>query len=280
MKKVLFVLITLTATVFAQDPVKVTGDRVSLRAAPQTNAVLLSKAELNEELILEDNSNPDWVGVLPPERIDLWVSGEFVSNHVVEPDVLNIRSGPSLSHSIVGSAAKGDTLTVRGEAGGWLKIAPTSNTVIWISRTYVDAPRPEVTESVDVAIAVTQTVMQVSSEPVAPEVPVAVPEIVEPTVAEIMSELSAPALKKLTLNPAKAQGVKATFSGVLQPADELLYHLVDAGVTVCYVRGNAAQMKTFSGMKLQITGKTYWVEGKEFPVIVPAKIKPYATGEK
>jgi hypothetical protein len=140
-----------------------------------------------------------------------------------------------------------------------------------------------VTESVEVAIAVTQAVVEVVAEPVAPEVPVAVPEIVEPTVAEMMSGLSAPALKKLTLNPAKEQGVEATLSGMLQREDELLYKLVDdhfSDITVCYVRGNAAQMKTFSGMKLQITGKTYWVEGKEFPVIVPAKIKPFATGEK
>lgn len=277
MKKVLFVLITLTATVFGQEMVKVTGDRVSLRAAPETNAVLLRKAGLNDELILKDNGNPDWVGVLPPESIDLWVSAEFVSNNVVLPEILNIRSGPSLSHSVVGSAAKGDTLDVRGEAGGWLKVAPTSHTVIWISRTYVDAPRPEVTESVEVAIAVTQAVVEVVAEPVA------VPEIVEPTVAEIMSGLSVPALKKLTLNPAKEQGVEATFSGVLQPEDELLYKLVEdhsADIIVCYVRGNAAQMKTFSGMKLQITGKTYRVEGKEFPVIIPAKIKPFATGEK
>jgi hypothetical protein len=36
-------------------------------------------------------------------------------------------------------------------------------------------------------------------------------------------------------------------------------------------------MKTLSGMNLHITVKIYWVEGKEFPVVVPSRIKPFAT---
>ena len=115
MKKILFALIALSAAVYAQDAVKVkvTGDRVSLRAAPDTNAVLLDRAMAGDELVLQNNSNPDWVGVLPPEVIDLWVSSEFVSSNTVLPEVLNIRSGPSLSHHTVGSAQKGDILGAR-----------------------------------------------------------------------------------------------------------------------------------------------------------------------
>jgi uncharacterized protein YgiM (DUF1202 family) len=272
MKKILFTLIALTTAVFAQDTVKVTGDRVSLRAESDTNAVLLGKAMLGDELVLKDNSNPDWVGVQPPELINFWVSGEFVSNNVVLPEILNIRSGPSLSHSVVGSVVKGDSLNVRGEAGGWLKIAPTSNTTVWISRNYVEAPQmvQVFVEPVEVAVAVQeiQTVVQLTAEP---------------TVQEIMTIASVSVQKKLTPDSAKEQGVEATYSGVLMPEDEMLYKLIDdhfTDIIICYVRGNAAQMKTFSGMKLKITGKAYWAEGKDLPVVVPVRIKPYATGEK
>lgn len=268
MKKILFTLIALTTAVFAQDTIKVTGDRVSLRAEPDTNAVLLGKAMMGDALVLKDNTNPDWVGVQPPESINLWVSGEFVSNNVVLPEILNIRSGPSLSHSLVGSAVKGDTLAGRGEAGGWLKIAPTSNTVIWISRTYVDAPAMPV-----VVVAPVEEAIAVSDAP--PVVPV----IAEPTAQEVMRAVSTSAQKKLIADPAKEQGIEASYTGVLQPADDMLYKLIDdhfSDIIVCYVRGNAAQMKTFSGMKLEVTGKAYWAEGKDLPVVVPSKIKLFA----
>lgn len=272
MKKMLFILIVLTSASFAQDAVKikVTGDRVSLRAAPDTNAVLLSRTTLGDELVLKDNSNPEWVGVLPPQIIDLWVNSDFVSSNSVLPELLNIRSGPSLSHSMVGSANKGDLLTVRGEIAGWTKIAPTSNTVVWISRKYVEAPGPVIIEPVAAAMSVqqTQTVVQV---------------VAEPTVQDIMTAASAASQKKLIADPAKTQGVETVYSGVLQPVDGMLYKMVDdhfTDIIVCYVRGNAAQMQTFTGMKLEITGKTYWAAGMDLPVVRPIKIKLRAAGSK
>jgi uncharacterized protein YgiM (DUF1202 family) len=262
MKKMLFVLVSLSAAVYAQESVKikVTGERVSLRAVPDTNAVLMGRAMLGDELVLKDNNKPDWVGVFPPETIDFWVSSEFVSNKTVQTELLNVRSGPSLSHSVVGTASSGTVLSVRGELSQWLKIAPTSNTVIWISRKYVDAPG--FTAAVPVVVQQgTQTVAQIGAEA---------------TVQEIMTAISATAQKKLTVDSSKTQGVEGTYSGILQPADAALYKLVDdhfTDVIVCYVRGNAAQMQTFSGMKLEITGKTYWAEGMDLPVIKPARIR-------
>lgn len=270
MKKSLFTLfaLTLAATVFAQEAVKakVTGDRVSLRAEPNTNAVLVCRAMLGDELALKDNNNPDWVGVLPPETADFWVSAEFITNNTVRTELLNIRSGPSLSHSVVGTASSGTVLNVRGEISQWLKIAPTSNTVVWISRKYVEAPGAVVTVVEPVAASVstqqTQTVVQVVAA--------------EPTVQDIMTAISATSQKKLVVDSSKPQGVEGTYYGVLRPSDVTLYQLVDdhfTDITVCYVRGNPAQMQTFNGMRLQITGKVYWAQGMDLPVVKPTRIR-------
>lgn len=275
MKKVLFALIALTTVAYAEDAavkVKVTGDRVSLRAVPDTNAVLLGRATIGDELVLRDNNNPEWVGVLPPEPIDLWVSSEFVSNKTVRTELLNIRSGPSLSHSVVGTASSGTVLNVRGEIAQWLKIAPTSNTTVWINRKYVDAPGSVVVESVAVPIPAstqeTQTVVQAAAEP---------------TAQEIMTAISAASKKKLVIDSSKSQGVEGTYYGVLRPFDGTLYQLVDdhfTDITVCYVRGNDAQMKTFTGMRLQITGKVYWASGMDMPMVKPARIRLLPTEKK
>ncbi len=248
--------ISLAVVTQAQELVKVTGERVSLRAAPESNAVLLSRTMTGDELVLKDNSLPDWVGVQPPETIDLWVNSEFVSSNTVLPELLNIRSGPSLSHTTVGTAHKGDSLIVRGEMAQWLRIAPTSNTVVWISRKYVQGPSCPVVEPVKE----TQTVTQVNGL----------------FVEEVAGAVSESALKKLKMDPAKKQGDSAIYSGVLQPADDMLYKLADnhfTDIIVCYVFGNKPQMQTFSGIKIEITGKTYWVEGKDLPVVIPSRIR-------
>jgi uncharacterized protein YgiM (DUF1202 family) len=275
MKKILFAFIVLTASAYAQEAVKikVTGDRVSLRAVPDTNAVLLSKAMLGDELLLRDNNNPEWVGVLPPETIDLWVSSEFVSNKTVRTELLNIRSGPSLSHSVVGTASSGTVLNVRGEIAQWLKIAPTSNTTVWISRKYADAPGVVMIEPVVAPMPMqeTQTVVQVQA-------------VAGTAVQEVMTSISAAPEKKLVEDSSKPQGVEGMYYGVLRPFDGTLYQLVDdhfTDITVCYVRGNEAQMKTFTGMRIQITGKVYWIKGMDLPVVIkPARIKLFPTEKK
>lgn len=264
MKKILFSLFVLTLAAYAQETVKVkvTGDRVSLRAAPEPGAVLLSRAMAGDELVLKDNSHPDWIGVQPTETVDLWVNSEFVSTNTVLAELLNIRSGPSLSHSTVGTAHKGDTLTVRGEIAQWLRIAPTSNTVVWISRKYAEIPGAAV--AAPLTVQETQTVAQIFSEP---------------TVADILIAAASTATNmpnKLKVDLSKQQGVTGTYYGVLQPSGNMLYKLVDdhfTDITVCHVYGNKPQMLTFTGMKIEITGKAYWVEGKDLPVVIPTRIR-------
>ncbi len=91
-----------------------------------------------DTLILKDDSNPEWLGVMPPDSMDLWVCREFLEEGVVLPERLNVRSGPSLNHSVVGVVDQGDLLTIRGESGEWLRIAPPETSVVWISRKYAE----------------------------------------------------------------------------------------------------------------------------------------------
>lgn len=327
MKKSLMLLVVLLGGLpmaFAQNNPKVvvTGDRVSLRALPESDAVLLGRAMMGDELVLKDNSQADWVGVLPPAEVDLWVNRDFVSNQVVSTKLLNIRSGPSMSHSVVGSAMRGDQLVVRGEVAEWLKIAPTDKTVVWINRNYVEVPGDaavappqavgipvvsvEPVQGVPVVEPVKETapveLAQVDVAPVPETVPVAeVPEVVsvpevlpvadEPaavtqkkegaTIQEIMSILSPADGKPMSKSQVKPQGLVGSYSGVLMRESEMFSKIVDeqfSDVIVCYVRGNAEQMKTFDGKKLELTGKVYWADGLTVPMIVPSRIKLLSSG--
>lgn len=279
--------------------VKITGDRVSLRAAPEVNSVLIDRAMSGDLLMLMDNANSEWIGVAPSGDVDVWVHSEYIEGDRVIPARLNVRSGPSLNHGVVAEVQRGDTLTVRGEAGGWLRIAPPDNTVVWVSREYADvigAPPKPVTlirvepQSEPAAAELVKTEPVVMVELVqkteaarvveTPELePIQVVKtVVQPEINEVMVAAAQTMKLPTTLipDPDKAQGVEKSFSGILRSTEGSLSVLVDRGaeqVTVCYVRGNAAQMKSYADLPLTIIGKAYWAVDLDLPVLVPVKIQ-------
>ncbi|MGE4489629.1 MAG: SH3 domain-containing protein [Kiritimatiellales bacterium] len=273
MKRMLFALIALTTAAFAQEDdgtVTVTGNRVSLRAAPDITAVLLDRAMKGDELVLKDNSNPDWVGVLPPDTVELWVNSEYISGDRVVPEQLNVRSGPSLNHGVVGVITNGQEVAVRGETADWTRIAPPPQTTVWISRSYVDVKIPEPVKPAEPAEAVVEI-----EETEAPE---QVATVTEPTVQEVVAAAATQEEDSGRLKPdyTKVQGVEKHFDGILQPTDSMLYKLTDPGfndMTICYVCGNKAQMEAYARLPLKLTGKVYWADGLGFPIMVPAKIQ-------
>ena len=305
------IALTLAVSSYAVDEVKVkvVGDRVSLRAAPEINSVLLDRAMSGDLLTLKDNSKKEWIGVAPPYSMDVWVHSDYIRDGKVMPARLNIRSGPSLNHGKVGVVERGDVLTIRGEAGKWLRIAPPDETIVWISRKYTEiigavkepvvmitvkpSPEPEAVEVVAVkepAIVITvekpKPVTEVepiteSVEKAPKEAVVIVETVTQPEINQMMiaaakvSELPG----TLVPDPKKEQGVEESFSGILMPAGGLLFKLVDVEVTeitVCYVRGNAAQMKELEGKALTITGKAYWALNLDMPFIRPVKIQLFS----
>ncbi|MGH9456487.1 MAG: TonB family protein [Thermoanaerobaculia bacterium] len=49
---------------------------------------------------------------------------------------LNVRSGPSTKHEIIGSARRGERLALLERGDGWVRVLLTSGTIGWVSATY------------------------------------------------------------------------------------------------------------------------------------------------
>jgi len=300
--RVIFLGLMLGFSALAQDlqRVTVTGDRVSLRAAPEVNAVLLDRAMNGDQLVLVDNFNSEWVGVRPPQKIDFWVTADYLQDDVVLPARLNVRSGPSLSHGVVGIVLRGEKLTVRGTLGEWVRIAPPETTIVWISRRYTDfstvesvpvelanpmsADEPILITGTEAPVAEKKSNIIITIEPAEPvvadvvEVKSASTTVLQPVINDLMivaaGVVGLP--KILDSDPEKEQGVEAQFAGILQPANAILYKLVDPKferIVVCYVRGNWAQLETYAGRFLTLSGRAYWAADLEQPFLVPEKIE-------
>jgi uncharacterized protein YgiM (DUF1202 family) len=62
-----------------------------------------------------------------------WVSGDYLKVHSLErvrvtKELVNLRSGPSTAHAVIGQAVKGDVLTLVGTEGDWYQGAETRRT--------------------------------------------------------------------------------------------------------------------------------------------------------
>ena len=232
--------------------VRVAGDRVSLRTMPNVESELLDRAMRGEELELLGETN-GWVAVQAPNSLSFWVSGQYVQNGVVQPEKLNVRSGPSPNYSVVCVVNKGDSVSLRGEFNDWLKIAPPVGSRVWISAEYVETAELPKPESV--------------AEPEPEPAPVAVaPEVEEEELEPLL----------LVLDKTKTQGVYDEIPGVLRRANPGLYKLVlivgDLEEPICLVRGEKTQMETYLNRSMLIKGKMYWAKDVDIPVIQPTKI--------
>ncbi|HEY5653066.1 MAG TPA: SH3 domain-containing protein [Pontiella sp.] len=230
--------------------VKVVGDRVSLRAEPGLDGHILDRAMSGDELIFFEKTN-EWVAIQAPDTLDFWVAAEYITNGVVLPAKLNVRSGPSTNYEVMAVLNQGDAVAERGEFKSWLKIAPPSGSRVWISEDYIEEielPKPV-------------------------EEPEPAPEF-EPVVKDEPEEKLPPLI--LELDQSKPQGELTEIHGVLRRANPGLYKLVliDGRFeeTICLVRGNESQLEKMLNRTLLIKGPQYWAKGVEWPVIQPEKI--------
>jgi SH3-like domain-containing protein len=280
--------------VAAEVTVVVAGDRVNMRARPSLQAEVVGQLNEGDKIVVRSLTN-DWAEVTPPAGIEFCVHRDFVKDGAVSVPRLHVRAGPGINFSKVGQMVKGDAVKVTGEFGEWLKIAPPPGTSLWVARSMVKLPEPRTAAPTKLPVAATSTVAVVAPpRPVAvpPSIPAVARPVTPPSVAPPpATPPAAPAVAApytpddLRLAPVDNQGsavmregrVRATVLVLGRPSR---YHLVDESAggseTICYLRGNEAQIRSFVDRKLRIRGRQYWVQGSRHPVVVIDQIAPMA----
>ena len=84
------------------------------------------------------------------------------------------------------------------------------------------------------------------------------------------------------LAPAREQGLWCEVEGLLRPKDFFFrapsdFRLVTCecgnsnSVTICFVKGNHAQLEALMYRHLVISGREYWIKRQKYPVLVPGR---------
>ena len=143
-----FAIASASAESFAASLLKVTGDRVNMRAAPSLNAEVVGQVNSGDVLTAGGREEDGWVCVVPPDSVDLWISTRLLDGNKVKANRARVRSGASLNYHEVGLLNTGDTVEIRGTMGDWTRIAPVPEAGVWITNAYVKpyrgpTPAPE-----------------------------------------------------------------------------------------------------------------------------------------
>ncbi|MDB8798959.1 SH3 domain-containing protein [Romboutsia sp. 1001216sp1] len=128
-------------------------DFLNVRSGPSTSHSIVGKLNRGDKVGVISESN-GWSKINYNGKVS-YVSSRYLSNlsntnpekpdsnnesvketKVVNYDFLNVRSGPSTSHSKIGTLKKGDKVGVISESNGWSKIKYNGN-VAYVSSTYL-----------------------------------------------------------------------------------------------------------------------------------------------
>jgi hypothetical protein len=259
MKRILLIGLLVCAASLRADEmekVRVTGDRVSLRSEPNLErSEVLDRAMSGQEFEVLGREE-GWVAIQAPAEMNFWVSAQYLTNGVVVPNKLNVRSGPSKNYNTVAVLERDQKVELRGDFNGWAKIAPPPGSRVWISAEFVETIQPPT-----------------------PVEPVLVEKKAE-TPAIVYGSAKSDALKPLVLvrDETKTQGQPDEIAGVLKRANPGLFKLVliagEIEEPICLVRGNVAQLEKYVNRALLIKGHIYWAKDVDLPVLQPQTIIP------
>ena len=283
----------------ASTRVKVLKNNCNLRAKARVTSEVVGQVSKND-ILMAKMIDKEWVEVVPPTNVDLWVLGDYVKDGVINcSQKVNVRAGAGINFNIVGQLPQGEKVEVRGSHTEWIKIAPPAVCSLWIYRslvsevslTYIEPAKLEQAKAKSAKpMPPTAPVPVIAIVPPSKPTPKVKPPIPLPKPAEPIVPAPSPAQvgvfsppPGLDLVPTTGQGRWCEVEGILRAKDFIFrtpsnFRLVTCeggdrnSVTICFVKGNQAQLKALMYRHLIISGREYWVKRQKYPVLVPERI--------
>ena len=146
-----------TSSVFASNLARVTATDVNLRAYNSTDAKILGKSTKGDTLTILANTNDGWFKINKAGVGESFINGEFISIYQTDATCIsedvNVRSGPSTSHSILGTAQKGQVFITNCKNADWYQVRFNGKTG-YIFKDYMQGSLLEYLPVVDIQIPI------------------------------------------------------------------------------------------------------------------------------
>lgn len=139
--------------------VQINSPLVNLRSGPGTQYETLKQAKQGDKFLVTsiqgdwyevaiEGGKKAWVIKKAVEPVDLSKAGKDDSENsadkqlhgkvaVISASIVNVRSGPGTSYSVVSKVTKGDSFDVLAQNGDWYQVALSDNTTGWVAGSLV-----------------------------------------------------------------------------------------------------------------------------------------------
>jgi|LSQX01.1.fsa_nt_gb cell wall-associated NlpC family hydrolase len=151
----------------SQSSYSVTASSLNVRTGPSTaNSIMHVLWHDNPVNVIGESDG--WYRIRLSDGRTGWVSGKYIASRInttgrVTASNLNVRTGPSTSHSIMHVLWNGNRVAVIGESGGWYRIRLSDGRTGWVSGKYLEiAGEPQqdtVQQKVDKVIATAKSLI-------------------------------------------------------------------------------------------------------------------------
>ncbi len=154
----------LAARVTAEEIATVKEDKLNVRGQPSIFSEVITQLKKGEtvtilEEVKHDKPKPadeaNWAKILLPANTPVWINASFVTNHVVLPKVLNVRSGPGENFSVIARVDKGTEIKEIRVVDAWMEIVAPTNAYAFVALQHL-AKSGDKTEAPEVKTADTK----------------------------------------------------------------------------------------------------------------------------
>ena len=119
-------------TAHASNLAKVTATSVNLRSYNSTEARVVGTANTGDVLTITGNANNGWFKVIKNGIGEAFISSQFISIYQTDAtciaDNVNVRTSPSATAAVLGTANKGQVFVTSGKNNDWYQINFNGNT--------------------------------------------------------------------------------------------------------------------------------------------------------
>ena len=284
MPTILLPVLLATALAAADTRVRVTVDHTSLRYQNADQVEVACVVPVGQELVVRGPLEGNWLPVIPPDDVSVWIYAELVRKGQVTRDKAQIRTGPGLNYKVAGSLDRGAPVELRGRQGDWLKIRPRFGFFLWVSRADVfattnDVPPDSINLSPTLASGLRSALTDDTNGTTAVTDPVdTVPVPAQPEPGTSAVRLTPPPeLAALPLLASPVQGSRLRYTGTLRAclsgstAAPVQYRLTGPDrsggiVTFCQVLAGT-QLTMPAGTRVMIEGPAWLLKGESVPVV-------------
>ncbi len=126
------IALSMATSAYASNLAKVTATSVNLRSYNSTNGQVLGVANTGDVLTILGDAHNGWFKVSKAGLGEAFISAEFISIYQTDAtcisDGVNVRTSPSPSGLVLGTANNGDVFVTSGKCGDWYQIKFNGNT--------------------------------------------------------------------------------------------------------------------------------------------------------